>query len=111
MTDVNGNPTTNSELGTTGYPAKTTDALGNTTSYTYDERGQVTQATDALGKSTSRTYDKDSLPVATKDAEGNEALISYDEREVWENFVGGVTHVYGGADGDMIPAARGRVGA
>ncbi|WP_424870352.1 DNRLRE domain-containing protein [Streptomyces sp. SAI-229] len=56
-TDANGNPTTNSGFGPTGYPAKITDALGESTSFVYDERGQVTEVTDALGKKTTQTYD------------------------------------------------------
>ncbi|WP_190156055.1 golvesin C-terminal-like domain-containing protein [Streptomyces litmocidini] len=56
-TDPNGNPSTTSDFGPTGYPAKITDALGKTTSFVYDVRGQVTEVTDALGKKTTQTYD------------------------------------------------------
>ncbi|MFK4150732.1 DNRLRE domain-containing protein [Streptomyces fungicidicus] len=55
--DANGNPTTNSGFGPTGYPATITDALGKSTTYVYDERGQVREVTDALGKKTTQTYD------------------------------------------------------
>ncbi|WP_426405359.1 DNRLRE domain-containing protein [Streptomyces sp. R-07] len=61
--DANGNPVTNSEFGPTGYPAKITDALNNSTTYLYDERGQVTQVTDALGKKTTQTYDTFGRPL------------------------------------------------
>ncbi|WP_314618205.1 golvesin C-terminal-like domain-containing protein [Streptomyces stackebrandtii] len=57
VTDANGNPTTNAEFGPTGYPAKITDALSNTTRFVYDERGKVTEVTDPLGKKTTQTYD------------------------------------------------------
>ncbi|MGW7288159.1 golvesin C-terminal-like domain-containing protein [Streptomyces sp. NPDC054847] len=63
VTDANGNPTVNTDFGPTGYPAKITDALGSTTSYVYDERGQVTQVTDALGKKTTQTYDTYGRPL------------------------------------------------
>ncbi len=56
-TDPNGNPSTTSDFGPTGYPAKITDALGRTTSFVYDVRGQVTEVTDALGKKTTQSYD------------------------------------------------------
>ncbi|MGW4022140.1 golvesin C-terminal-like domain-containing protein [Streptomyces sp. NPDC005009] len=64
-TDANGNPTTNSEFGPTGYPAKITDALGESTSFVYDERGQVTEVTDALGKKTTQTYDTFGRPLVS----------------------------------------------
>ncbi|GAA3163752.1 hypothetical protein GCM10010451_09760 [Streptomyces virens] len=64
-TDANGNPTTNSEFGPTGYPAKITDALDTTTSYVYDERGQVTEVIDALGKKTTQTYDTYGRPLVS----------------------------------------------
>ncbi|MEU5216492.1 DNRLRE domain-containing protein [Streptomyces sp. NPDC020807] len=57
VADANGNPTTNSDFGPTGYPARITDALGKTTLFAYDERGKVTDVTDALGVRTTQTYD------------------------------------------------------
>lgn len=63
-TDANGNATTNSEFGPTGYPAKITDALGKSTRYAYDERGQVLEVTDALGKKTTQAYDAFGRPKA-----------------------------------------------
>ncbi|WP_260848651.1 DNRLRE domain-containing protein [Streptomyces sp. SLBN-118] len=62
-TDANGNPTSNSGFGPTGYPVTITDALGKSTSFVYDERGQVTEATDALGKKTTQTYDTFGRPL------------------------------------------------
>ncbi|MFI1656028.1 DNRLRE domain-containing protein [Streptomyces sp. NPDC020472] len=62
-TDANGNPTTNSGFGPTGYPATITDALGKSTTFVYDERGEVTETTDALGKKTTQTYDTYGRPL------------------------------------------------
>ncbi|WP_345010482.1 DNRLRE domain-containing protein [Streptomyces shaanxiensis] len=62
-TDANGNPTTNSDFGPAGYPAKITDALNRSTSYVYDDRGQVTEVRDALGKATTQTYDTFGRPL------------------------------------------------
>ncbi|WP_258049647.1 golvesin C-terminal-like domain-containing protein [Streptomyces finlayi] len=64
-TDANGNPTTNSEFGPAGFPAKITDALGKSTDFVYDARGQVTQVTDALGKKTTQTYDTYGRPLVS----------------------------------------------
>ncbi|MFF3288106.1 DNRLRE domain-containing protein [Streptomyces sp. NPDC003023] len=66
VTDANGNPTTNSDFGPTGYPAKITDALNKSTSFVYDERGQVTQVTDALDKTSTQTYDTFGRPLVSK---------------------------------------------
>ncbi|MFF3603801.1 DNRLRE domain-containing protein [Streptomyces sp. NPDC002463] len=63
--DANGNPTTFTEFGPTGYPAKTTDALQHTTSVVYDVRGLVTEITDALGKKTTQTYDTYGRPLVS----------------------------------------------
>ncbi|WP_099052891.1 DNRLRE domain-containing protein [Streptomyces glaucescens] len=62
-TDANGNPTANSEFGPTGFPAKITDALGKSTAYVYDARGQVREVTDALGKKTTQEYDAFGRPT------------------------------------------------
>ncbi|MFF4172991.1 DNRLRE domain-containing protein [Streptomyces sp. NPDC001744] len=64
-TDANGNPTTNSGFTPTGYPATITDALGESTSYVYDERGRVTEVTDALGTKTTQAYDTFGRPLAS----------------------------------------------
>jgi RHS repeat-associated protein len=78
-TDANGNPTTNSDFGPTGYPATITDALGESTSYVYDERGKVTQVTDALGKTTTQTYDAFGRPLVStvpKDQDAGELITT-----------------------------------
>ncbi|MFE6149418.1 DNRLRE domain-containing protein [Streptomyces sp. NPDC057889] len=62
-TDANSHASTNSDFGPTGYPATMTDALQKSTSFVYDERGQVTQVTDALGKKTTQTYDTYGRPL------------------------------------------------
>ncbi|MEV3993649.1 DNRLRE domain-containing protein [Streptomyces sp. NPDC049837] len=62
-TDANGHATRNSEFGPTGYPAKITDALANTTGYVYDERGKVREVTDPLGHRTTQTYDTFGRPL------------------------------------------------
>ncbi|MFI9297720.1 DNRLRE domain-containing protein [Streptomyces gardneri] len=64
-TDANGNPSTSADFGPTGYPATMTDALGKSTTFVYDERGQVTQLTDALGKRTTQTYDVYGRPLVS----------------------------------------------
>ncbi|MFI2304514.1 DNRLRE domain-containing protein [Actinacidiphila glaucinigra] len=62
-TDANGNPTTNSDFGPTGYPNTITDALSKSTTFVYDERGQVRQVTDALQTVTTQTYDTYGRPL------------------------------------------------
>ncbi|WP_258308878.1 DNRLRE domain-containing protein [Streptomyces sp. NWU339] len=64
-TDANGNPTTNSDFGPTGYPATITDALGESTLFVYDERGQVREVTDALNKKTTQEYDTFGRPLVS----------------------------------------------
>lgn len=56
-TDANSNATNFSLYHDTGYPQKTTDALGNATSTVFDDRGNVTKITDAENKSTTVGYD------------------------------------------------------
>ncbi|MFV5997498.1 DNRLRE domain-containing protein [Streptomyces sp. NPDC056231] len=65
-TDPNGNATTSGTFGPAGYPAEITDALGKSTDFVYDERGQVTEVTDALGKKTTQTYDTFGRPKENK---------------------------------------------
>jgi RHS repeat-associated protein len=77
--DANGNATTNSGFGPTGYPATITDALGKGTTFVYDERGQVTDTTDTLGKKTTQTYDTFGRPLVKtvpKDQAANELIIT-----------------------------------
>lgn len=63
--DANGNPTTNSGFGPTGYPTTISDALNNPTSFVYDERGNVTEVTNTLGKKTTQTYDTYGRPLVS----------------------------------------------
>jgi RHS repeat-associated protein len=79
VTDANGNPTVNADFGPTGFPEKITDALNRTTSYVYDERGQVELVTDALGKKTTQTYDTYGRPLVNttpKDQDGGELITT-----------------------------------
>lgn len=62
-TDANGNTDTNSDFGPTGFPRTMTDALTKSSSFVYDERGQVTEITDALGKKITQTYDTFGRPL------------------------------------------------
>ncbi|WOX26456.1 DNRLRE domain-containing protein [Streptomyces solicathayae] len=62
-TDANGHATLNSEFGPTGYPAKITNALGQTTAFVYDERGRVGQVTNPLQHRTTQTYDTYGRPL------------------------------------------------
>ncbi|WP_405889592.1 DNRLRE domain-containing protein [Streptomyces sp. NBC_00133] len=55
--DANQHSTIYSDFGPTGYPNTITDALNESTTYVYDERGRVKQVTDALGKKTTQNYD------------------------------------------------------
>lgn len=62
-TDANGNEDTNSGFGPTGFPTTMTDALKRSSTFVYDERGQVTDVVDALGKKTTQTYDAFGRPL------------------------------------------------
>jgi YD repeat-containing protein len=61
--DANGNADTNGDFGPTGFPRTMTDALNKSTTFVYDERGQVREVTDALGKKTTQTYDTFGRPL------------------------------------------------
>ncbi|WP_149547373.1 DNRLRE domain-containing protein [Streptomyces marokkonensis] len=63
--DANGNPTTYSAFGPTGYPETITDALTHSTKFVYDERGQVTKVIDAEEKVTTQTYDAFGRPLVS----------------------------------------------
>lgn len=79
VTDANGHPSTNSDFGPTGYPKTMTDALNKSTTYVYDERGQVTEVTDALGKKTTQTYDVYGRPLVStvpKDQNAGELITA-----------------------------------
>ncbi|WP_399477395.1 DNRLRE domain-containing protein [Streptomyces sp. TRM68367] len=78
-TDANGNASTHSDFGPTGYPKTMTDALGKSTKFVYDERGQVTSVTDALLKTTTQTYDTFGRPLVStvpKDQDEGELITT-----------------------------------
>ncbi|MEV5969664.1 DNRLRE domain-containing protein [Streptomyces sp. NPDC051921] len=62
-TDANGNADTNGDFGPTGFPRTMTDALNKSSTFVYDERGQVTEVIDALGKKVTQTYDTFGRPL------------------------------------------------
>ncbi|NIM96034.1 MAG: hypothetical protein GTO18_20225 [Anaerolineales bacterium] len=76
-TDALGNTTTYSYT-LDGYLASVTDPLGNTTSYTYDEDGQRTSMTNALGNTWSYSYDELGNLVDTTDPLGRITHNEYD---------------------------------
>ena len=57
-----------------------TDALGNETRYTYDQRGNMVSATDPLGATAQLEYDELGLPVAFTDALLQTSRYGYDDR-------------------------------
>ncbi|MEU8247013.1 DNRLRE domain-containing protein [Nonomuraea sp. NPDC048916] len=65
-TDANGNATGFGDYHPSGYPKKITDAELNDTITAYDARGNVLSVTDALGKTTTQTYDIFKRPLESK---------------------------------------------
>jgi RHS repeat-associated protein len=61
-----------------------TDALGHTTLFSLDGRGNVLQMTNALGEVTSYSYDSRGLVTSITDASGAQTTMNYDQhgREV-----------------------------
>ncbi|HLK47666.1 MAG TPA: RHS repeat-associated core domain-containing protein [Bryobacteraceae bacterium] len=55
-----------------------TDYLGNTTTYVYDNHGNIIQKTDALGHTTSSTYDSNDNLLSEANELGKITLYSYD---------------------------------
>ncbi|MFY1577486.1 DNRLRE domain-containing protein [Verrucosispora sp. WMMD703] len=87
-TDANGNVTVNKDFDGNGYPQTITDALGKSTSFIYDERGQVTKVTDSYDKETSQTYDTFGRPLESrvpKDQDAGDFIVrpgpKYDEND------------------------------
>jgi RHS repeat-associated protein len=76
-TDALGN-TTSYTFSPEGYLASVTDARGNTTSYTYDAFGQRTSMTDALGKTWTYAYDELGRLVEITDPLGRITHNEYD---------------------------------
>ncbi|MEA5574578.1 putative Ig domain-containing protein [Calothrix sp. UHCC 0171] len=56
------------------------DPFGNTTTYVFDERGNVASEVDALGGVTARTYDRNNNVISETDPEGNITSYTYDSR-------------------------------
>ena len=56
-TDANNNAMVNSDFDPNGYPGTITDPYQKATRFVHDDRGQVTSATDALGRTSTQTYD------------------------------------------------------
>jgi RHS repeat-associated protein len=57
-----------------------TDPLGNTQRYTYNQRGQLLTSTDPLGNTTSYTFSPRGNVLSKTDAEGNTVTYRYDLR-------------------------------
>ncbi len=94
ITDADGNTTTNT-YDSRGDLLSTTDPLGNATKYTYDEEGDRLTATDALGITTTYTYgsDGDLLSSSTPLSGGGTSEWSY-------------TYGSGAQAGDMLSATN-----
>ena len=56
-----------------------TDALGNETTYVYNDVGQVTETIDALGRSATTDFDDDFNPVSQADARGETWKTDFDD--------------------------------
>ena len=56
-----------------------TDALGNETTYVYNDQGQVTETIDALGESATTDFDDDFNPVEQTDARGEMWKTDFDD--------------------------------
>lgn len=61
-------------------PTSTTDALGGTTTYEYDNNGYLIKVTDALGNSKTATFDAAGRPLTVTDALGNTTVKTYDAK-------------------------------
>jgi len=61
-------------------PLTHTDALGQSTHYHYDDRGNLLSVTDASGYLTAYTYDHRGLPTAITDALGKTKQLEYNRR-------------------------------
>lgn len=75
--DPRGHVTTNTHDGT--LLTSTTNALGDTTTYTYTAEGYLESTTDPLGHTTTNGYDEYGQRISVIDAEGNMVLYRYDE--------------------------------
>jgi RHS repeat-associated protein len=78
ITDALGNATTYS-YDERGNLASTTDPNGNETSYTLDQQGLITSITDPLGKCKTLTYNRAGQVLSYTDCSGNATHYTYDE--------------------------------
>lgn len=60
-----------------GFLVSETNALGNTTSFEYDDEGRRTKSTDALGNATSFDHDENGNITRIVDAMGHEMVCTY----------------------------------
>ncbi|MDM8084572.1 RHS repeat-associated core domain-containing protein [Cellulomonas cellasea] len=63
-----------------GLRVATTDPAGETTTVTYDSRGNQTSATDPLGRTATSTYDEFNNPLVVTNPAGEATTFAYDER-------------------------------
>ena len=76
--DALGNKVDFSQRDTTNQTQKVTDRNGNTTTYTYDDAGNVTQIVDALGGVTTQTFDAYGNETSVTDPSGRTTKTTYD---------------------------------
>ncbi|MEU9702615.1 DNRLRE domain-containing protein [Streptomyces sp. NPDC047981] len=65
-TDANGHATTYANYGPHGYPATIKDALNNSTTFVYDERGNTKEVVNAKGAKVTQNYDYFGRPLDQK---------------------------------------------
>lgn len=63
---------------TSGNLVRSTDPLGNPTTFTYNTKGQLTSVTDALNRTSALTYNGAGDLVSIRDALGNETELTTD---------------------------------
>ncbi|WP_289563551.1 DUF6531 domain-containing protein [Cellulomonas cellasea] len=63
-----------------GLRVATTNPAGETTTVTYDSRGNQTSATDPLGRTSTSTYDEFNNPLVVTNPAGEATTFAYDER-------------------------------
>jgi RHS repeat-associated protein len=78
VTDALGNSTTYSYDPTFAKVASITNALGNTTHYTYDSNGSLSESTDPRGNRTLYTYNPFGMPTELTDPLGQKTVLTYD---------------------------------
>jgi RHS repeat-associated protein len=86
-------------------PTTTTDALGNTTSNSYDSQGNLLSITDAAGHATSFVYGPSGNPSTITDSAGGKTAFQYDPTghlTQQTDPLGNVTHYTYDADGNVL---------